>query len=65
MGLPTFDKAEFLKLLAKLVELESEFVPNARGYSLYIRPLVFSTQPTLGVSPPGHAKMLIMWETSC
>lgn len=60
MCLPTFDQNELLKLLCKLVEIESPFVPYKEGYSLYLRPLVISTQATLGVGPPEGAKLLII-----
>lgn len=60
MCLPTFDKDELFKLLTKLVELEAPFVPHDQGFSLYIRPLVISTYPYLGVGPPGRAKLLII-----
>lgn len=60
MCLPTFDEDELLSLIRKLVEIESPFVPDAQGYSLYVRPLVISTQPTLGVAAPAHAKLLVM-----
>lgn len=48
IGLPTFEKDSFLHLLLKLVQIESPFVPDGDGYSLYIRPVIFGTTEALG-----------------
>lgn len=58
--LPTFDKKELLQLIVNLVQLEAAFVPSGRGKSIYIRPFIFSTEPTLGISPPGKAKLVVI-----
>lgn len=35
--------------------MDSDWIPQKKGYSLYIRPTVISTDATLGVSPPKKA----------
>jgi branched-chain amino acid aminotransferase len=34
----TFNKDQFLECLKQLVRLDKDWIPNQRGYSLYIRP---------------------------
>ena len=38
LALPDFDGNEFLGCIKELVKLEEKWVPNKRGFSLYIRP---------------------------
>ncbi|KAK7204583.1 aminotransferase [Myxozyma melibiosi] len=58
--LPTFDSDELTKLIAKLVELDSEWIPSNRGYSLYLRPTMIGTQASLGVNPPSSALLYVI-----
>lgn len=37
-GLPTFEGKEFIKCLARLISIDSEWVPHTEAASLYIRP---------------------------
>lgn len=37
-GLPTFEGVEFIKCLARLISIDSEWVPHTEAASLYIRP---------------------------
>jgi branched-chain amino acid aminotransferase len=60
IALPTFDGKSFTSLIAKLVHLDSRFIPNSRGYSLYLRPTLIGTQRTLGVGPPGSALLYVI-----
>lgn len=60
LGLPTFDKEEFIKCMAELVKIEERWIPKERGYSLYIRPTVISNDDTLGVNPPTKALLYII-----
>ncbi|KAL9654248.1 hypothetical protein ABK040_010280 [Willaertia magna] len=60
LGLPNFNGEEFLKCLAELVKIEKDWVPDKKGYSLYIRPTVISTERTLGVLPPNSAKLFVI-----
>lgn len=60
IALPTFDGKAATELLRKFVELDQRFIPDARGYSLYLRPTMIGTQRTLGVGPPGSALFFII-----
>eukprot|EP01059_Diplonema_ambulator_P031848 TRINITY_DN598_c0_g2_i1.p1 TRINITY_DN598_c0_g2~~TRINITY_DN598_c0_g2_i1.p1 ORF type:complete len:380 (+),score=119.36 TRINITY_DN598_c0_g2_i1:70-1209(+) len=60
LALPTFDNAEFEKVLKELVKLDKEWIPQEKGYSLYIRPTVISTDVCLGVAPPKAAQLFII-----
>lgn len=50
MSFPDYDGAELQKMIEELVRVESNWIPNHEGYSLYIRPTAISMQDTLGVS---------------
>lgn len=47
--IPQFDEALILDALKQLIKLENEWVPDAPGTSLYIRPTIIATDPFLGV----------------
>jgi branched-chain amino acid aminotransferase len=55
IALPTFSPTAMIDLIAKFAKLEQRFIPDARGYSLYLRPTIIGTQKTLGVGAPGGA----------
>jgi len=42
MSFPDYDGAELQKLIEELVRIESSWIPNFEGYSLYIRPTAIS-----------------------
>ncbi|KLJ13862.1 branched-chain amino acid aminotransferase [Blastomyces silverae] len=60
IALPTLDGAAAIKLISELVKLDSRFIPDARGYSLYLRPTMIGTQETLGVSAPSSAMLFVI-----
>lgn len=60
LALPDFDETELLKLIDRLLDLDHSFIPNKDGYSIYLRPTMIATQPTLGVSAPKHAKLFVI-----
>lgn len=51
MGLPTLPIDEYRKCLMDLLEMEKDWIPEGRGYSMYIRPTMIGTSPALGVGP--------------
>lgn len=55
IALPTFDGAAMIELISKFAALDERFIPDTKGYSLYLRPTMIGTQRTLGVGPPGSA----------
>jgi len=42
------------------LKVDKEWIPNEKGFSLYIRPTIIGTQPTLGVAPASSAKFFII-----
>jgi branched-chain amino acid aminotransferase len=49
MAMPIVDEEEHLQAIVQLVDLESEWVPDVPGSSLYIRPVMIAIDPALGV----------------
>ena len=60
IALPTFDAASLIDLIAQYAKKESRFIPDKKGYSLYLRPTMIGTQKTLGVGPPGSALLYVI-----
>lgn len=60
IALPNFDPSTLLGLIAELVKLDNRFIPEQRGYSLYLRPTMIGTQKTLGVGAPGSALLYVI-----
>jgi branched-chain amino acid aminotransferase len=60
IALPTFEPTALIELISKLVRLDERFIPDQRGYSLYLRPTMIGTQKTLGVGPPGSALLFVI-----
>nr|XP_020669437.1 branched-chain-amino-acid aminotransferase, cytosolic isoform X1 [Pogona vitticeps] len=58
--LPAFDKEELLECIRKLVEVEKEWVPYSTSASLYIRPTLIGTEPSLGVKKPSKAILYVI-----
>jgi len=49
MCIPLIEEEIFVDAVRQLVKLEADWVPSEPGTSLYIRPFVIATDPTLGV----------------
>ncbi|KAG5267489.1 hypothetical protein AALO_G00222320 [Alosa alosa] len=58
--LPSFDRAELLECIRKLVEVDQEWVPHSDAASLYIRPTFLGTEPSLGVKKPSQALLYVI-----
>lgn len=58
--LPNFEGLEVLNCIRELVRIDSEWVPHDSSSSLYIRPTMIGTEPTLGVSPANEAKLFVI-----
>ena len=44
LALPSFDQKELVECIKELVKVDQRWIPQERGYSLYIRPTVIATQ---------------------
>uniref|UniRef100_A0A8B9GHN6 Branched-chain-amino-acid aminotransferase n=1 Tax=Amazona collaria TaxID=241587 RepID=A0A8B9GHN6_9PSIT len=58
--LPHFDQNELLECIRKLVEVEKEWVPYSTTASLYIRPTLIGTEPSLGLKKPTKALLYVI-----
>jgi len=59
MCIPKVDEKFVLDALKKLIEIEQDWIPTQKGYSLYVRPLVFGSDPILGVKPSDEYKFMM------
>lgn len=58
--LPDFDGDELLKCIIELVKMEREWVPQEKGYSLYIRPSLISLDTTSGDQDVNEALLFVI-----
>ncbi|MFM6953443.1 MAG: branched-chain amino acid aminotransferase [Sphingobacteriaceae bacterium] len=60
MAMPTVPEDIFMQGIEQLIELDRDWVPSQEGYSLYIRPVMFATDPILGVHASEAYKFVIL-----
>ena len=60
MCMPEVPEEIFLEGIRKLVELDTNWVTNRPGYSLYIRPYLFATDELVGIKPSDTYKFMII-----
>ncbi|KAK1231121.1 branched-chain-amino-acid transaminase bat2 [Marasmius sp. AFHP31] len=60
VALPPFNSQALLTLIKKLVVLEKRWIPTEPGYSLYLRPTMIGTRPSLGVTASDHALLYVI-----
>ena len=58
--IPQIDEEFALKALTELIKLDKDWVPHKEGTSLYIRPFVIGTEPSLGAHSSSEYKFLII-----
>lgn len=58
--IPRIDEALVLEGLKKLIRVDYEWLPKLEGTSLYIRPFIIATEPSLGVHPASQYKFIII-----
>ena len=58
--LPEIPEEDFVEAIKKLVEIDKEWIPTAKGTSLYIRPFMFGNDETLGVHTVKHSTFMII-----
>lgn len=49
MAMPTIPQDVFMQGIAALINIDEQWVPTQDGYALYLRPVMFATDPYLGV----------------
>ena len=60
LTLPGFDRTELLACIKELLKVEDRWIPDQRGYSLYLRPTAIGTQESLGVGPSNRATIFVI-----
>ncbi len=58
--IPRIDEEFAVEALKKLVEIDKDWVPDAEGTSLYIRPFIIATEPHVGVHPSDSYQFIII-----
>ena len=60
MCLPQIPEEDFINAITSLINLDYEWIPNAEGSSLYIRPFEFGNEESLGVHAVHNATFVII-----
>jgi len=60
MGMPTMDEDLFVSAESELLKIEKRWIPLQKGASLYIRPVVFATEPLLGAVRPSKSYLFFI-----
>ncbi|WP_442929310.1 branched-chain amino acid aminotransferase [Natranaerovirga hydrolytica] len=58
--IPKIDEEDMLQAIRTFVDLEKDWIPEADGTALYIRPFIIATDPYLGVRPSNTYKFMII-----
>ena len=64
LGLPRIDERDGLQAIRELVKTDADWVPSEPGTSLYIRPFLYSTDPTLALHGVHEATFAIILSPS-
>jgi branched-chain amino acid aminotransferase len=60
MNMPVVPEEIFMEGMNKLIALDKDWIPAKKDHSLYVRPVMFSTDDMLGVRPSDSYKFLII-----
>ena len=60
LGIPPIDEEFALIALKKLIQIDQDWIPNEKGTSLYIRPFIIATEPSLGASASSSYQFIII-----
>ncbi|PST84757.1 branched chain amino acid aminotransferase [Pedobacter yulinensis] len=60
MAMPTIPEEIFMQGLATLLKIDEKWVPAQENYSLYIRPVMYATDPYLGVRASDTYKFALL-----
>lgn len=58
--IPQIDEEVALEALKQLIEIDKDWIPNAEGTSLYVRPFIIATEPYLGVAPSKQYRFMMI-----
>ena len=57
--MPTIDEEKFVSLIAELVKLDQNWIPQVEDSSLYIRPFMFATDEYIGVKASDNYRFMV------
>lgn len=60
MHMPAITEEIFIEGMKKLIAVDKDWIPHKEDYSLYIRPLMFASDTSIGVRPSLSYKFIIM-----
>ncbi|MFD0673210.1 branched-chain amino acid aminotransferase [Cohnella sp. GCM10027633] len=60
LSMPAIDEELFVDAVKQLVRVDQDWIPDAPGTSLYIRPFIVATETALGVAPSREYKFMII-----
>lgn len=58
--LPTIEPEEFVKAITELINIDYDWIPDAPGTSLYIRPFLYGNDESLGVHAVHNATFVVI-----
>ncbi len=58
--IPQVNEEDILQAIKAIVSVDSDWIPEEEGTSLYIRPFIIATDPFLGVRPSATYKFIII-----
>ena len=58
--IPEIPAEDFLQAVIEVVKIDKDWIPEKKGSSLYIRPFIISTEPSLNVKPSSKYKFMII-----
>ena len=58
--MPQMPEELFIQSIAAVVDIDREWVPTQPGHAMYIRPVMFATDPYLGVTPSKTYKFAVL-----
>ncbi|KAH7906283.1 branched-chain amino acid aminotransferase II, partial [Hygrophoropsis aurantiaca] len=58
--LPPFDGDELLKMIKRFVQIDSRWIPNREGHSLYLRPTIVGTRTALSYMTSESAMLYVI-----
>lgn len=58
--IPKIEEEFAINAIKHLVQIDKDWVPDAPGTSLYIRPFIISTEPYLGVAPSATYQFIVI-----
>ncbi|MGJ9383361.1 branched-chain amino acid aminotransferase [Salipaludibacillus sp. CF4.18] len=60
LSIPPINEELVMDYLKQLISLEKDWIPQAEGTSLYIRPFIIATEPSLSVAPSNNYTFFII-----